>query len=414
MTAYEFICSNIDSTAKTYDKNFDDGNDIPLIKLPYPFTTPGADKMFREMYYWDTYFTHKYFLVAGKVTQAINNVKNFVFLLENYGKIPNGNRKHYIGRSQPPFFGLMLSDLIEYNANIIPVKQAYKWLEKEYLFWQTKRNCKNGLNRYYCDLTDSEALGNTGYYKEIHTESYEKRTGIHLDCTVENAKCVIAECESGWDFSPRFNSQCIYCNPVDLNCLLYVYELLLSEWAGRTGKAAEYEIYAKRGKERKEKIIRLMKRHGIYYDYNFKDNICSSIISAASFFPYFSGIDADKRSFKKLLAILECDCGIMACKSEKQRFQWSEPNSWAPLNYVAAAAAQRLGLKDEAKRIADKYLLATDKLFEKTGRLWEKYNAKTGDLSVTSEYETPPMFGWTAGVYAAFYQYRGSGYTGLL
>lgn len=414
MTAYEFIRLNIDSTTKTYDKTFDDGNDIPLIKLPFPFTTPCADKMFQEMYYWDTYFTHKYFLVEGNVTQAVNNIKNFAFLLENYGKIPNGSRMHYIGRSQPPFFGLMLADLIKYDADIISLKQAYEWLEKEYTFWQTKRKTENGLNRYYCDLTDEESVGNIGYYKEIHTESYEERTGIHLERTVENSKCVIAECESGWDFSPRFNSRCIYHNPVDLNCLLYACELLLCEWAKRLGKESASENYEKRSKQRKEKIISLMKYNGIYYDYNFKDGICSSVISAAAFFPYFVGVDTDKEAFKKLLSILECDYGIVACKSENRRFQWSEPNSWAPLNYVAAAAASRLGLKDDARRIADKYLLATDKLFRKTGRLWEKYNARTGDLCVTSEYATPTMLGWTAGVYAAFYQYRGSGYNNLL
>ena len=38
----------------------------------------------------------------------------------------------------------------------------------------------------------------------------------------------------------------------------------------------------------------------------------------------------------------------------------------------------------------------------KTGQLWEKYNADTGSCDATCEYKTPPMLGWTAGVYLKF------------
>lgn len=32
-------------------------------------------------------------------------------------------------------------------------------------------------------------------------------------------------------------------------------------------------------------------------------------------------------------------------------------------------------------------------------KLWEKYDASVGVVSVTKEYKTPEMMGWTAGVY---------------
>lgn len=409
MNAYEFICSNIDRTTKTYDENYSDGIDIPLIELPYPFTSPCAEGMFQEMYYWDTYFTHKCLLAEGKEEQVLNNIKNFAYLLETYGKIPNGNRMHYIGRSQPPFFGLMLSDLLTWNPDRLVVRQAYEWLKKEYDFWQTKRVCENGLNRYGCDLTDEEALGNIGYYKEIHTEAYEKRTGIHMENTVENGKCVIAECESGWDFSPRFSGQCICYNPVDLNCLLYADEMLLAEWTKILGDAQESMYYSECARIRKEKLVKFMKEDGIYYDYNFVDGSLSKSISAAAFFPYFVGIDNNREDFCKTLKVLERAYGVVVCTAGEGMFQWATPNSWAPLNYIAVAAADRLGLKDDAKRLVDKYLSATDKIFDKTGRLWEKYNAQTGDLEVSAEYDTPEMLGWSAGVYISFYKYCNNG-----
>ncbi len=129
---------------------------------------------------------------------------------------------------------------------------------------------------------------------------------------------------------------------------------------------------------------------------------------------YFVGIDEDKDGFLKTLSILEDVYGVVACKSDENRYQWAEPNSWAPLNYIAVAAAQRLGLQDDARRLVDKYLLVTENIFDKTERLWEKFNAKTGDLEVASEYGTPEMLGWSAGVYIAFYEYRKTGYKNLL
>ncbi len=414
MNVYEFICSNIDRTTKTYDAEYEDGIDIPLIPLPYAFTTPCAEGMFQEMYYWDTYFTHKCLLLTDREEQVLNNIKNFVYLLETYGKIPNGNRMHYLNRSQPPFFGMMLADLLERRPDMMSKRQAYEWLLKEYEFWQTQRICENGLNRYSCEMTDEEALGLPGYSHEVHTERYEERTGIHLENTVENGKCVIAECESGWDFSPRFDSQCRNYNPVDLNSLLYADEMLLALWAKELGRQEENEYYIKCARERRDKVLAFMKKDGIYYDYDFVSDCKSGVVSCAAFFPYFVGIDEDREGFLKTLAILEDAYGVIACTSEENRYQWAEPNSWAPLNYIAVAAAHRLGLQDDARRLVDKYLLVTEKIFDKTERLWEKFNAKTGDLEVASEYGTPEMLGWSAGTYIAFYEYKKTGYKNLL
>ena len=49
-----------------------------------------------------------------------------------------------------------------------------------------------------------------------------------------------------------------------------------------------------------------------------------------------------------------------------------------------------------------KYLALVDRVFQRSGQLWEKYDVCTGDISVSKEYQTPPMMGWTAGVYTAF------------
>ncbi len=278
----------------------------------------------------------------------------------------------------------------------------------------TKRKSENGLNFYGFDSIDKEKYGDAWYYNEVYVKTYEERTGIKLPNTAENNGNVIAECESGWDFSPRFSNRALQYNPVDLNSLLYADERLLSEWAEKLGDEENAFFYAEAARSRKEKMLRWMKKDGIYYDYNFVEGRCSRVVSCAAFYPHFVGLDGDRYGFNKTLAELETEFGVMACRWDKLGFQWAEPNGWSPLNYVAIAAAERLGETETAKRLAEKFLNATERIYQKTGRLWEKYNAKTGELDVSSEYGTPEMLGWTAGVYTALYEYQKKGWKSLI
>ena len=83
----------------------------------------------------------------------------------------------------------------------------------------------------------------------------------------------------------------------------------------------------------------------------------------------------------------------------------TDPNGWPPLQCVAIQALDRYGFKDDARRIAEKYVRTVIANYEKTGDLWEKYNVVTGTTEVVDEYKMPRMVGWTAGVfiYAADY-----------
>lgn len=404
MRVEEFIRLNIDKTTKTHNGVEDGGT---VIALPYPFTTPCVEGMFQEMYYWDTYFTQKALYLMDRCQQAVHNVKNFSFLLEKYGKIPNGNRTYYLKNSQPPFFGLMLKDLMENTPNAITVEYAFEMLEKEYAFWMKNRRAQNGLNHYDRDMEDEANPDTIRWYKE--------RTGIELENTADNCRCIWAEGESGWDFSPRFHSACKHHNAVDLNCLLYADEVLLSEWARKLGKKETAEKYLTTSALRAQKMREVMLgKEGIWYDYDYTRKTRSDVVSCAALFPYFVGLDTNVEGFNKTLSCLEREYGVIASQTEKRVYQWAAPNSWAPLNYIAVAAAEKLGLKETADRLTNKYLTAMDGIFEKTGKLWEKYNAETGDMSVTSEYGTPEMLGWTAGVYMAFYHYRESEYKKLI
>ena len=73
-----------------------------LVNLPQGFIVPGG--RFREMYYWDTYWTILGLLVSRMHQTVKGMLYNFAHLIQTYGMVPNGNRIYYTTRSQPPLF----------------------------------------------------------------------------------------------------------------------------------------------------------------------------------------------------------------------------------------------------------------------------------------------------------------------
>ncbi|MCK8410979.1 trehalase family glycosidase, partial [Erwinia amylovora] len=72
-----------------------------LLPLTNPYVVPGG--RFREVYYWDSYFTMLGLAESGHWDRVQDMVDNFAYQLDQYGHIPNGNRNYYLSRSQPPF-----------------------------------------------------------------------------------------------------------------------------------------------------------------------------------------------------------------------------------------------------------------------------------------------------------------------
>ena len=62
-----------------------------LIPLTNPFIVPGG--RFREMYYWDSYWTIQGLLVSEMYDTTKGMLKNFVELIQQIGFIPNGKKE---------------------------------------------------------------------------------------------------------------------------------------------------------------------------------------------------------------------------------------------------------------------------------------------------------------------------------
>jgi alpha,alpha-trehalase len=103
-----------------------------LLPEPYPYVVPGG--RFREVYYWDSYFTMLGLEESGQHGLVVDMLKDFAYEIDRYGHIPNGNRSYYLSRSQPPFFALMVDLVAQRDGDAIYVSYLRE-LQAEYDYW---------------------------------------------------------------------------------------------------------------------------------------------------------------------------------------------------------------------------------------------------------------------------------------
>lgn len=379
------------------------------LALPHPFSVPCIVDGFQNLFYWDTCFTNAGLLLDGNVEQAKNNIDNILFMIDRFGYMPNATSESMLNRSQPPYASMMVRDVYEVTKDKAWLSRACKILEKEYHFWMTERMTPSGLNRYsnqadraYLISFYSYVVGRLG----LDPDNYRND-----EARLTLASHLLAEAESGWDFNPRFDSRCEDFNPVDLNANLYGYEENFAYFYRETGikGAGKWLKVASRRKALMNKLC-LNPRDGLYYDYDYVHHRLSPVFSAAVFNTLYVRL-ADKKQLNAIhrnLDRLECANGVAACEyRERERvYQWDYPNGWAALNYLAIKGFDNYGCREDARRIAEKYVRSMAGIYKRTGNLWEKYNAVTGDIDVKDEYAMPGAFmGWTAGVYIYAFDY---------
>lgn len=397
----------------------DDGGGT-LIPLPYPYIVPGG--RFREIYYWDSYFTMLGLQVSGRTEALEDMVRNFAYLIDTIGHIPNGNRSYYLGRSQPPFFALMLTLLAEEKGE--PVLEQYlPQLEKEYAYWMdgalgltaaspTHRRVvrmPDGciLNRYW----DDEASPRPEAYEEdtvLAARSDRNPETVYRD--------IRAAAESGWDFSSRWfrdgkdmhTIQTTSIIPVDLNCLLLFMETLLCSIYEKKGADKFADLLTQAG-QRKKAIDRYCwnDAKGYYFDYQFEDGKQTDCYSLAGVFPLFVTI-ADYDQSCRVAEVIEqkfLQPGGLSTTLHHTGQQWDAPNGWAPLQWIAFKGLNKVPYLhcDLAQTIRKNWMEANEQVYAATGKMTEKYNVENPLTEAGGgEYPNQDGFGWTNGVYLKF------------
>ena len=394
-----------------------------LIPLPNPYIIPGG--RFREIYYWDSYFTMLGLQEDGEIESIRNMLDNFAWLIENYGFIPNGNRTYYLSRSQPPFFARMVGLLAEIQGEQVYLEYLPA-LQKEYDFWMAgSQNREVGAYRRVVRLPDGELLNRywddknsprpESYREDVQTA--EKAIAQNPDRTKKEVyRDLRAAAESGWDFSSRwlsingngdFNLYSIHTTqiiPVDLNSLLYYLEETLAQAYELNAAPEKANTFRKKAEKRKAAIQKYLweEETGFYFDYNFKDANKTGIYSLAGVYPLFVGISEEEQADKVATSLEQVFLrpGGLVSTPHHTGQQWDAPNGWAPLQYMSIEGLRNYGKDQLASEIKQRWLNLNQNVYQKTYKLLEKYNVE--DLSKESgggEYPTQDGFGWTNGVY---------------
>jgi len=394
-SVFEYIKSHWQDTIRFEPK--DKGT---LIGLPYPYTVPCIkEPTMQNNFYWDTYFTNVGLLRQGFEELAKNNVNNLLYEFERFGFVPNGNRTYFLDRSQPPYLSVMIKQINEANPDKKWLKYAYEIWKKEYRFWMEKRMTPVGLNRHFHHSTDGELIE---FWNDVkHRLIFKPKSRKEI---LKISGQYLAEGETGWDFTPRFETHCADFAPVDLNSLLFMNEMNAAHFCEILNDN-ERDAWIQRAEKRKVLLNDYCwnPEKGIYYDYDFVNHRQSKIASLGTFFPLWANVASTEQAKLVVsnLSLFEFEYGVSACENSDQEivYQWDYPNGWPPLFYITIAGLKNYGFMDDARRIAEKYMKVVDKNFKETGELWEKYNVVDGSIKVKNEYEMPAMMGWTAGVF---------------
>lgn len=80
------------------------------------------------------------------------------------------------------------------------------------------------LLRFAQFLKGRLGLGFDSMYSELNHDTIISGEGKKQGKGILLSDHLLAEAESGWDFTRRFNARCESIAPVDLNCLLYLSE----------------------------------------------------------------------------------------------------------------------------------------------------------------------------------------------
>ena len=378
-----------------------------ILALPYPYTSPCIKEGFQQLFYWDTFFINQGLHRIGLAEQARHNTDDLLFLLDQFGMVPSASRRSMANRSQTPFLSQMVRDMYQNTPDDVWLKAAYATLKKDYAFWMTNRMSSCGLNRSGNEATEQYLMG---FYRYLAKERFK---GLALTNRTEQlafSRQALSEAET-WDFTPRFDRRAEDFCAVDLNSNLYVYEMNFA-WFSGILKNGEEQGWLDKAARRKALIQSLLWNEslGCYTDYDWANRKPGDLVSCAALFPLVAGLATPQqaeRVVRKMREVLEYDHGLATCEKRAHGFayQWDYPNAWPPLQWIAIEALDRYGFKQDARRIAEKYVRTVVRNFQKTGDLWEKYNAVEGTTEVKDEYQMPRMMGWTAGVFVRAVEY---------
>lgn len=389
-----------------------------------PFVVPGG--RFNELYGWDSYLESLGLIVSDRVDLAKGMVVNFCFSIKHYGKILNANRTYYLTRSQPPFLTDMALRVYERIKNEPDSKEflrnaAFAAIKEYYSVWvsEPRLDPVTGLSRYRPEGWGVPPETEPSHFTHI-LMPYAEKHGMTFKQFVKayNAREVVepdldeyfmhdrAVRESGHDTSYRLERVCGNLATVDLNSLLYKYEVDIArmirihfndklhipvEFRTPATKDIEFESSAtwdRRARKRKQAMDKYLwsEEKGMFFDYDTVKKERKDYETATTFWSMWAGLATPAQAaalVSKALPRLEAFGGLVSGSEESRgpvglerpNRQWDYPYGWAPQQMLAWTGFLRYGYQEEAERLAYKWLYMITKAFvDFNGVVVEKYD----------------------------------------
>jgi len=375
------------------------------------------------VFYWDTYFTNVGLLRRPELLRlARANVDFLLGQVEAHGFVPNANQPWGLNRSQPPFLAAMVRELWEAGGagDRRWLERAYRALEREHRFWttdevETHSTPVEGLQRYSHHASVDEQVH---FYDHVLVPRLGLAPDVDRRRKPDFARPLLAEAESGLDFTPRFEGRCDEFVAVDLNVNLVLYEQTLAWIADTLGLEGEPDWHdLALARWRRVESTCWNPERGMFMDFDFVNRHHGRVASAMAFHPLWAGLASPEQAARTAasLSLFEWDGGVAACEGQDRPSgrQWGEGAVWAPLQYLVVAGLDRYGYRAEAARVASRYLdtvarnwvrpepaevvVGGQRRVRAPGALYEKYTAD-GRVNDT-EYPAGEGLGWTAGVF---------------
>lgn len=406
-----------------------------LLPLPHGFVVPGG--RFREVYYWDSYWIVRGLLAGSMRATARGMVLNLLALVREHGFVPNGSRRYYLDRSQPPFLTQMVDAVASAPPSAGPadptfLAAALPLLDREYEWWTgaaSRHHVPGGLARYYCNVTWPRP---ESYNEDVATAAAAGGGAAARDRLYSE---LCAGGETGWDFSSRWFADratestidTTRVLPSDLNAVMYRNELTLARLHDEAGSppaaAAAYRDAAAR------RLRAVQEQLWDAGTATWRDRQTGALGPAdvlSNFAPIWGGLldgavragllgpDDVGRAVDAVRGSALLHGGGMATTRSDTGQQWDGTNAWAPLQHMlveglaaleadgadprvreAAAAANASALATE---LAQRWVSSNFLGYNRTGQMFEKYNAEEpGESGGGGEYLPVVGFGWTNG-----------------
>jgi alpha,alpha-trehalase len=356
-----------------------------------PFVLPGGG--FQARTPWDLYGTTLGLLADGRVAQAQALVENACYDIRHYGQVLGTPRSDALARSHPPFLTAMALAVFDHLPDGLHrlnwLRTALTWAIREYqTVWKNAlRLTDTGLSRYAGSGLGLPPEAETGRFEAVlwpyarrhglglaaFTEAYAHRALSEPELDAWFAHYYAAQ-ESGQDPCHRIEGRGAHLCSIDLNSLLYRYEVDIAHAIGKhfgdtltladgsVHRSAEWQARARR---RRALVNQYgwQEERGLFCDYDYVRQQPVPTVAATTLWPLWAGLATKKqaeRLLREAVPLLEQAGGLAASAETTQGVpplpSWDCPFGWAAHQVMAWEGLVRYGYQAEAQRLAYRWL----------------------------------------------------------